>query len=202
MLPGEAHALLARLKRRTAPATWLAAVACAVAVLGAGVATAQVRDRPPVTASAVKAAFLYKFAGYVEWPDAPESGDAPITIGVAGSDPFAAELTEVTRGRTVAGRMISVRKMAAGDSFDGVQILFIGKEARGGERNLLADARSRPILTVTESADGLAEGSIINFTQNADRVRFDISLYAAEQSRLRLNSRLLAVADSVHRGPE
>jgi hypothetical protein len=92
--------------------------------------------------------------------------------------------------------------MMAGDSFDDLQILFIGSQARPGERGLLADARSRPILTVTESAGALAEGSIINFTQDNDRVRFEISLYAAEQSQLKLNSRLLAVADAVHRGPE
>jgi hypothetical protein len=155
-----------------------------------------------VTADTLKAAFLYKFAGYVEWPEDTRAADAPITIGVAGADPFAAELIEITRGRTVAGHPISVRRMMAGDSFDGLQILFIGGEARAGERDLLADARSRPILTVTESDGALAAGSIINFTRDKDRVRFEISLYAAEQSQLKLNSRLLAVADAVHRGPE
>jgi hypothetical protein len=175
--------------------------ACAAALLLAASSTAQVRDTP-VAATTLKAAFLYKFAGYVEWPDAPGPADAPITIGVAGADPFAAELVEITRGHTVAGRPINVRRMMVGDSFDGLQILFIGGQARGGAHGLLADARSRPILTVTESAGALSEGSIINFTQDKDRVRFEISLYAAEQSQLKLNSRLLAVADAVHRGPE
>ena len=160
------------------------------------------RDPAPVSANSVKAAFLYKFAGYVEWPASPADTDAPITIGVAAADPFAAELAEITRGRTVAGRPINVRRVAADDSFDGLQILFIANQGRGGERGLLANARSRPILTVTESAGALADGSIINFTQDKDRVRFEISLYSAEQSMLKLNSRLLAVADSVHRGPE
>jgi hypothetical protein len=151
----------------------------------------------------VKAAFLYKFASYVEWPaSADNSAGAPITIGVAGADPFAAELTEITRGRTVAGRSINVRRVGADDSFEGLQILFIGNQSRAAERGLLDSARSRPILTVTESAGALDAGSIINFTQENDRVRFEISLYAAEQSMLKLNSRLLAVADSVHRGPE
>lgn|SRR5882672_9823937 len=177
------------------------AAACVAIVLAAAVCSAQVRDAPPLAASSVKAAFLYKFAGYVEWPDTASSA-APITIGVAGADPFAAELAEITRGRTVAGRAINVRRVAPDDSFDGLQILFIANQARGGERGLLANARTRPILTVTESAGALAAGSIINFTQDKDRVRFEISLYAAEQSMLKLNSRLLAVADSVHRGPE
>lgn len=178
-----------------------AAAAC-LAGLVAAVCWGQTRDVAPVTASGVKAAFLYKFAGYVEWPYSATSPDAPITIGVAGADPFAAELTEVTRGRTVAGRPINVRRVGADDSFDGLQVLFIGNQARAAERGLLASARNLPILTVTESAGAFAEGSIINFTQNNDRVRFEISLHAAEQSMLKLNSRLLAVADAVHRGPE
>jgi hypothetical protein len=186
--------------KRRATAPFAAALVAALSLMGAS-SLAQVRDAP-VSADTLKAAFLYKFAGYVEWPDEPRPTDAPITIGVAGADPFAAELTEITRGRTVAGHPISVRRMMAGDSFEGLQILFIGGQARAGERGLLADARSRPILTVTESAGALADGSIINFTQDKDRVRFEISLYAAEQSQLKLNSRLLAVADAVHRGPE
>jgi hypothetical protein len=173
-----------------------------VAGLVAAVCSAEVRDAPPVAASSVKAAFLYKFASYVEWPDSASPAAEPITIGVAGADPFAAELAEITRGRTIAGRTINVRRVAPDDTFEGLQILFIANQARGGERGLLASARSRPILTVTESAGALAAGSIINFTQDKDRVRFEISLYAAEQSMLKLNSRLLAVADSVHRGPE
>jgi hypothetical protein len=170
--------------------------------LVAGMAWAQVRDAAPVSASSVKAAFLYKFAGYVEWPESAAGAGGPITIGVAGAEPFAAELAEITRGRTVGGRPINVRRVADEDSFDGLQILFIANQARGNARGLLASARSRPILTVTESAGALADGSIINFTQDKDRVRVEISLYAAEQSMLKLNSRLLAVADSVHRGPE
>jgi hypothetical protein len=179
----------------------IASLAGAAFVLAARGVAAQDRDASPVAASSLKAAFLYKFASYVEWPDAETQG-APITIGVAAAEPFAAELAELTQGRTVAGHMITVRRVMAGDSFDGLQILFIAAAARNTERNLLATARSLPILTVTESMGGLADGSIINFKQDNDRVRFEISLYAAEQSRLKLNSRLLAVADSVHRGPE
>jgi hypothetical protein len=166
------------------------------------VCSAQTRDAARITANSLKAAFLYKFAAYVEWPATATAADAPITIGVAGAAPFAAELAEITRGRTVAGRPINVRRVGVDDSFEDLQILFIGNQARTAERALLASARSHPILTVTESAGALADGSIINFTEENDRVRFEISLYAADRSMLKLNSRLLAVADSVYRGPE
>lgn len=174
-----------------------AALALALAV--SVPSSAQVRDGGAVTASAVKAAFLYKFVNYVEWPGTDDDA-APITIGVADADRFAAEVTETTRGRTVAGRPIAVVLLDDADSLDGVQILFVGGQARSSE--LLAKARGLPILTVTEARGALPSGSIINFTEDRDRVRFEISLYSAEQSQLKLNSRLLAVADAVHREPE
>jgi hypothetical protein len=155
-----------------------------------------------VSERSVKAAFLYKFASYVEWPDTEAKTDAPITIGVVGATDFARELAEITANRTVSSRRISVRRLTTDNSLDGLDILFIAKEERDHMSELLSAARDRPILTVTESDGALSSGSIINFTVDQDRVRFEISLYAAEKSQLRLNSRLLAVAQDVHRGPE
>jgi len=155
-----------------------------------------------VSERSVKAAFLYKFASYVQWPGFEAKGDSPITIGVIGASDFARELAEITANRTVSNRPISVRRLMNADSFDGLDILFISRDERGHLPQLLSVARDKPILTVTESEGALSSGSIINFTLDQDRVRFEISLYAAERSQLKLNARLLAVAQDVHRGPE
>ena len=159
------------------------------------------QDGPRASEVSVKAAFLYKFASYVQWPEGG-SADRAIDIGVVGANEFARELAEFTADRLVSDRPISVRRLGTGDSVDGLDILFIG----GGEmerfRAFLGAAQMLPILTVTETAMGLAEGSIINFTLDQERVRFEVSLYAAERSRLKLNARLLAVAQEVRRGPE
>lgn len=155
-----------------------------------------------VSERSVKAAFLYKFAGYVQWPNVDAKGDSPITIGVIGAGDFARELAEITTNRTVSSRPINVRPLATVDSLDGLDILFIAREERDRLSQLLSAARNKPILTVTESEGALSSGSIINFTLDQDRVRFEVSLYAAEKSQLRLNARLLAVAQDVHRGPE
>jgi hypothetical protein len=163
--------------------------------------SAQVSATAPVPASTVKAAFLYKFAGYVEWPVTPPAPDAPITIGVFGDAEFAQELAQLTRDRMIGARPIAVRGVAEGDSLAGLQILFIGAQPRDRQRSMLEFASNEPILTVTESEDAIADGSIINFTLQQQRVRFEVSLYAAEQSRLKLNSRLLAVAHQVYRRP-
>jgi hypothetical protein len=155
-----------------------------------------------VSERSVKAAFLYKFAGYVQWPDADAKTDSPITIGVIGANDFARELAEITASRTISSRPINIRRLTTVNSLDGLDILFVAREERDHLSQLLAAARDKPILTVTESEGALSSGSIINFTLDQDRVRFEVSLYAAEKSQLRLNARLLAVAQDVHRGPE
>ena len=150
----------------------------------------------------VKAAFLYKFTEYVDWPATPATRDRPFTIGVLGSGAFADELLRMTEDRTVDRRSIRVRRVSPSDAVEDLQVLFIAAEQRARLSELLSPVRGRPILTVTESEGALADGSIINFTVAGDRVRFEISLDAAQASQLKLNSRLLAVAQSIHQSPQ
>lgn len=149
----------------------------------------------------VKAAFLYKFAGYVDWPAASFARpDTPVTIAVIGAEPIATELAQAVTGRTVNDRSVTVKRLKAGESLAGVHILFVGK-AEIARLNLLTQAaRPRSILTVTESEGALAQGSVINFIMAERRVRFEIALDSAEKSGLKLSSRLLAVAQQVRTG--
>ena len=149
----------------------------------------------------VKAAFQYKFAGYVEWPEAIfAQPTTPVTIGVMGADPVAAELSQLVVGRTVNNRTITVRRLKPGEPLSGVHILFVGGTESARLNQVLPLAQPRAILTVTESEGALAQGSVINFTVAERRVRFEISLGSAEKSKLKLSSRLLAVAQQVHTG--
>lgn len=146
----------------------------------------------------VKAAFLYKFAGYVEWPD--EAGgavDAPFTIAVLGSEPLVEELQQVVRGRTLADRSVAVRRLKLGDSLTGVRVLFLGKAETPPPDQLRQWTHQRPVLVVSESEGALHAGSMINFVIVERRVRFEIALDTAEANGLRLSSRLLAVAQKV-----
>ena len=150
----------------------------------------------------VKAAFLYKFISYIDWPAASfAKPDTPVTIGVVGADPLAAELAQAVAGRTANDRPVAVRRLKAGESLDGVHILFVGKAENARLAQLAQAAQQRSILTVTESDGALAQGSVINFVVAERRVRFEIALDSAEKSRLRLSSRLLAVAQQVRTGP-
>lgn len=149
----------------------------------------------------VKAAFLYKFLGYVEWPPGSfaESG-SPITIGVIGADDIAAELTQIAAGRTVNSRALAVRRLADGDPLAGLHLVFIGQTDGARLGRLLKSAQQRSLLTVTESDDALGQGSVINFKLTGGRIRFDVSLEAAEKANLKLSSRLLSVAHYVQKG--
>jgi hypothetical protein len=143
----------------------------------------------------IKAAYLYKFADYVEWPEGvlPDPF-APLIIGVVGDDPLAEELAEMTRGRSVHGRSILVRRLEPEDSLDGLHVLFVAAAGSDDLRDLTPAARERSVLVVTESGDALESGSIINFRPVDQRIRFEVSLDSADRSGLKLSSRLLAVA--------
>ena len=153
----------------------------------------------PVTEESVKAAFLYKFPGFVEWP-APvlENPDEPVLIGVIGGNDVFAELSLISQTRK-GGRPVVVRRVFDTSGLAGLHMLFIGSRERGRATELIRAAQQHGVLTVTEWEGALRLGSVINFVTSADgRVRFEISLEPAEKSKLRLSSRLLAVAQQVH----
>ncbi len=146
----------------------------------------------------VKAAFLYKFGSYIEWPSRSFAGtDSPVTIGVMGADTLAGELAQIVAGRNVNGRPVVVRRLRPGDPIAGLHVLFIGGSDRGRLAEILAAAKGRPLLTVTESEEGLELGSVINFVVVEDKVRFDVAPPPAESGGLKISARLLGVARKV-----
>lgn len=147
----------------------------------------------PVAEPAIKAAFLYKFAAYVEWP-APVVPDAPFVIATLAADDVAAELAAILPGRAVAGRPAVVRRVLEGDSLKDVQILFVGRGARD-PRGAVEAGRRQGALTVTETT--LEHGGAINFVIADNRVSFEVSLEAAERGGHRISSRMLSVARRV-----
>jgi YfiR/HmsC-like len=150
----------------------------------------------------VKAAFLYKFAGYVEWPPHVFSNaETPMAIGVVDADALADELAEVVVGRTVDGRSVTVRKIRRGESTAGLQILFIGGSDAARIAAVLASVKGQPILTVTESENAIAMGANINFVIVGDKVRFDIAPRQAESQNLKISARMLAVARKIIASP-
>ena len=167
-----------------------AAVLLAFAMLG-GVAAAQAVSEP-----AVKAAFLYQFLGYVEWPAQAMPADAPYVIATLGGDDVAGELERIVATRSINGRRVLVRRMREGEAVRGVHVLFVARGHPGATEALRA-AQRLPVLTVTEAPNGLEQGSIVNLLTVEDRVGFEVSLDAAERAGIGISSRMLAVARRV-----
>lgn len=166
-------------------------------------ATAQTQERGPEISRQVKAAYLYKFTSYVEWPSgAFVDASSPLIIGVMGDDALAEELEHLVASRTVNGRPLSVRKVRRGDaSLDGMHMLFVGRLEKNRLLETLATLKGRPILTVTDADEALGLGSMINFLVTGDRLRFEVALPAAETSRLKISALMLAAAYKVVKEP-
>lgn len=161
---------------------------------------AQTVDRPDIERQ-VKAAYLYKFGSYVEWPERAFPGpDSPIRIGVIGADALADELAQMVASRTINGRPVVVRKLRREDPVTGLNILFVGRSNNARLAEILATTKGQPMLTVTESEEGIAAGSMINFIVVDGKVRFEAAPKAAGMSNLNISARLLAAAYKVAQG--
>lgn len=189
-----------RRRRLAARAACLMAAAVLACLAGTQFARAAGDETAALIERRVKAAMLYRFINYVEWPEAAFGGpNAPFAIGIAGADALAAELTEFAAGRKVLNRPLQIRRRSAPNGLTDVQMVFVGKEESA---QLAAIVRTAPrnALIVTESEDGLRQGSVINFVVVDGHVRFEVSLEAAQRRNIRLSSRLLSVAHNVHAG--
>jgi hypothetical protein len=152
----------------------------------------------PCSADAVKAAYLFRFASYVEWPDSTREA-AVFVIGVMGAEDVAVHLERLLSGMSVRGRPAKVRRVREAEDLAGVHILYIGANVFRSSRPLRSRAIERPILLVTDADDGLDGGGVINFVELNRNLRFEISLDAAERSGLKIDAALLSVALRVDR---
>ena len=153
---------------------------------------------PSRVAAQVKAAYIYRFAEYIEWPPAAfADAAAPLTIAVVDADQVVAELNQLRQTRQIKGRGVTVRTLRAGESAGGAQVLYIG--AQDGERlkRTLDAAATQGVLAITDGDGTLAAGSAISFVPVDSRIRFDVSLAHAERSGLKISARLLAVSHKI-----
>jgi hypothetical protein len=164
------------------------------------VAVASAAEIDPVLERRVKAAFLYQFIPYVEWP-ASAAGDGPIVIAVAGSDETVAEVASVIGARRAGERPVVVRRWRESDLAGGAHIVYVRSSANGRLAAIARAAAQTGTLVVSEADNGLAQGGMVNFDIVEGKVRFDVSLPAVEKAGLRISSRLLAVAREVRVQP-
>lgn len=179
------HTTARRMGRR-----WLAA-----ALLGM-VASVAMGAEPVSKEYQIKAAFLYNFVNFVQWP--PQcfaDAGSPIVIGVMGTNPFGGELEKAVGGRKISGRRITVSLVQTVAAARQTHLLFVGAGADVG----LDELKGTPVLTVGESASFLRQGGIINFVRQNDKLHFGLNMEAAEQAGLKISAQLQKLATETRR---
>lgn len=152
----------------------------------------------------VKAAFLYHFSQFVDWPEGTfKEASSPLTYCTLGEDPFQGALEASLNGKTVGTRPIRVLHFKQQKDIQGCQVLFIGPVEKRALSGVLASLKDNAVLTVGESDQFVETGGMIGFLLEDNKIRFEINLEAAERAKLKMSSRLLALAKTViggHRG--
>ncbi len=146
----------------------------------------------------VKAAFLYNFAKFVEWPPSSFSNASEaLRICVFGRDPFGEELRNITSEKTVNGHRLEVHGEVDLEHARSCHILFITSPGETRMKGIVEGLRGASVLTVGDSKGFVEQGGMINFVLENDRVQFEVNDKAAEQAGLKISSKLLSVAKFV-----
>lgn len=141
----------------------------------------------------LKAAFLYNFALFTEWP---ATVDETLKLCVHGADPFGAELDGL-QGKRVGARSIAVQRQVGLEALPACQIVFIAPSAAEHLSPLLSALTGQPVLTVADSPAAASRGVMLNMSVVRTRIAFEANLRAARAARLNLSSKLLRLATEV-----
>lgn len=141
----------------------------------------------------VKAAFIYNFAKFVEWPGDSFGEGGVLVVGVVGDDPFGSALDQLN-GNSANGRRLRIKRLRWDESLRSCQILFISNSERRHLGKIMDSIRGTSVLTIGEMSEFNQAGGIIKFVIQDYKVRFEINAGAAGQARLRISSKLLALS--------
>jgi len=151
----------------------------------------------------IKAAFLFNFAQFVEWPtNAFTSTDAPFSIGILGDDPFGKALDATVQGESVQNRKLTIQRSRRLEDLQNCQVIFISKSEKSRLSEILPKLNARSILTVSELPGFAGSGGVINFYLEGAKVRFEINPAVAQRERLKISSQLLNLGKIIESNPE
>lgn len=143
----------------------------------------------------VKAAFLYNFAKFVEWPpEAFQSEKAPVTFCVFGHDPFGSALDEVIRGKTINSRELLVRRTNELPDLKACHLVFVSGRENQRQSEIINSLKGSSALVVGESEDFAERGGGIQFFLEENKIRFSVNVDAVQRAGLKVSSKLLSLA--------
>ena len=170
----------------------------ALAVLWALIGTPILNGQSSPTEYQVKAAYLYNFGKFVEWPTRTDS-DSSFNICVLGEDPFGPTFSATIAGESIKGKNVLLKRIPRAQDAVGCHILFISSSEEARLKEILAALDKTSVLTVSDMPQFTRRGGMIQFVMEANKVRFEVNLTSAERTGLTLSSQLLKVAISVRR---
>jgi YfiR/HmsC-like len=156
------------------------------------------RAQAPADEAQIKAAFVYNFLKFVEWPhDASARVTDPLVVVIVGDGPTAGAVEEFLTTKRVGERAIAIKHLAWDQSLAGVHAAFVSEDDPRRLRRVLEAASSAGVLSIGEGADFASNGGVIALLLVDRRVRFDIDVDAATAARLHVSSKLLALGHVV-----
>jgi hypothetical protein len=178
------------------PRLWLTAAALAWALAACPFLQAQ-GSKP--TDYDVKAAYIYNFGRFVEWPASVTANSDSFKVCVLGQDPFGPALDATLAGEKIAGKSVAAKRISTPQEAAGCQILFMSS-AEGRQLGKLIESLDKgAVLTVSDMPQFSQRGGMIQFVVEGKKVRFEVNLIAAQRAGLTLSSELLKVATTVRR---
>jgi hypothetical protein len=150
---------------------------------------------------AIKAAFLYNFTKFVEWPHAALPSNATFHVCVLADPAHLAEITGMLQGEEVRDRPVRLLAHPAGHSVRDCHLLYFGQAETEGAVRVIAALKQAPVLTVGEGAAFAERGGMIAFVLDENRVKFDINKAAIDRAGLSVSAKLLRVARTIHTEP-
>jgi hypothetical protein len=157
-------------------------------------------DAPP-SEYKLKAAFLFHFSQFVDWPAGSYAdAKAPFVIGVLGKNPFATVLEQTIHGKSVGNHAITVQEFSSlAEATNNCQILFISSSEQQRLPEIFASLAGANILTVGEADNFGAAGGMIHFVLEGSKIRFRVNEVAATRARLKISAKLLSLASRTER---
>ena len=151
------------------------------------------------TTAEVKAAFLFNFARFTEWPsESFATPTSPLVVGVMGDETMRLTLETLSKGKQIGGRSLATKNVQDPKDLGDVHMVFVGGSSGAKALDLLKAVNGLPILTVGDVDRFCDKGGMITFLVEQNRVRFEIRYDATEHARLRVSSRVLTLAKTVH----
>lgn len=146
----------------------------------------------------IKAAFLFNFTQFVEWPSqAFADARSPLVIGVLGEDPFSGMLEQTVRGESVNGHSLVVEHYGKIEELKSCHLLFINLPKSEQLEKALTSLKERSILTVGDASNFARKGGMIRLFAEDNKMRFQVNLEVVKEANLSISSKLLRLADIV-----